>query len=190
MRRRALAAATTIALTALLAAACGTRAPDVDGPKYTNPSWGLSMSYPAGWTYQEGESGVIFATSETLISGEESDSGASMSVEVGFDGWGPGTEGVCALLVMLFGEADIDRWEISDPQPRTIGGQEGCAINYESELDGVKAFVAGTVSEGWLYLFWGTSVLDEWPEHGPDLEAMLDSVQFTAPARPTPAQTG
>ncbi|HEM61392.1 MAG TPA: WD40 repeat domain-containing protein, partial [Chloroflexi bacterium] len=172
-------------------AACSPAAPEAIEPNYTNAAWGLSMSYPEDWIYEEGESGVKFATSEQLITGEESESGASMSVEVGSDGWGPGSEGVCALLVMFFAEADVDRWDISDPQPRTIGGQDGCAITFECKLEGVKGFVAGTVCEGWLYLLWGASALDEWPEHGPDLQAMLDSVHFTAaPARtPTPLPT-
>jgi sugar lactone lactonase YvrE len=186
MKKRVLVVPTIVALVGLSAPACGAPSPERIKPRYTNPAWGLSMWYPTGWTYQEGESGVTFATSGQWITGEELQSGASMSVEVGPDGWGPGTKGVCALLVMFFAETDIERWEIGDPQLRTIGGQDGCAITFESRPEGVKGFVAGSVSEGWLYLFWGASVLDEWPDHGPDLEAMLDSVQFTAPSGRTP----
>jgi sugar lactone lactonase YvrE len=198
VRRRVIVAATTIALMALLAPACGTRAPEVDRLNYTDPACGLSMSYPEDWIYKEyaeGDVGVTFASSEQLITGEESGSGAWMNVEpVDMEGQGWETvdaETVCVLIVMSFGEADRDRWEISDLQPRTIGGRDGCEITFEDTVGRVRGFYAGTADEGWAYFFWGASAVDEWPEHDPDLRAMLDSVQFTAaPARtPTPLPT-
>lgn len=191
MKRRALTAATIIALVGLLAPACGAPAPEGIEPRYTNDAWGLSMWYPDDWTHQESEfGGVVFASSEQLFTGQESESGASMFVVAVPVGRAPGTEGVCDQLVMHFGAAFLEDPEASDPQPRTIGGQDGCAITFESKLWGEKGFAAVTVCEGWLYLFQGGSSLDEWSQHGPELEAMLDSVQFTAPARPTPASTG
>jgi hypothetical protein len=87
---------------------------------------------------------------------------------------------------MQFAEADVWRWEINDPQPRTIGGQDGCDVAFEDRHEDVRGFVSGTVHEGWLYLFLAKSAVDQWPEHGPDLEAMLDSVQFATPTSSTP----
>lgn len=215
MNKKAFAAVTMIALLGLLIPGCGTpapeststppsatamptqlsatptRTPEAIEAKYTNAAWGLSMWYPEDWVYEEGESQVNFASSEQLLTGEEAETAAWIAVDpLGPAGQGSLTidlEMVCWMILDSFAEADRDRWDISDPQPRRIGGRDGCEMTFEDRQDNIRGFVAGAANAGWGYFFYAGSPVDEWPERGPDLETMLDSVQFTTPPTPTPA---
>jgi hypothetical protein len=80
--------------------------------------------------------------------------------------------------------------ETGDSESRAIGGQDGVIVSFEGSLGAgepsIKGFVAGAEYDGWGYFFIGLSVLDDWAEYSPDLEAMLDSVVFASRAEPTP----
>jgi hypothetical protein len=189
MNKRVLAAGAIVSLIGFLVSACGTPAPEGPKTRYASAAWGLSIWYPDDWTYEESESGVTFFSSEHRNAQGEMEKGPLMSIRVGSD-WDPrNSDQLCGWLVFAFFDCIDCETEIGDPQLRQIGKEAGCEIPFEDRSLDVRGFLAGTVHEGWLYIFSGISPLVEWPEHGPDLEAMLDSVGFTIRASPTPSAT-
>ena len=148
-------------------------------PIYTNATLGLSLRYPEDWIYEEDGEYVIFGTSEEIISGAELETGAAMLV------MGSALEGlptVEEMVEMMLSESPFEDMQISEANPRTIGGRQGIMVTFEGTPDGlvsIRGFLVGAQHEGWDYLFLGFSVLDEWCEYGPVLETTLDSVEFT-----------
>jgi hypothetical protein len=176
---------TIVALLAPFVSACGapaaevTPTPGVVNPNYTNIAMGVSMWYPEDWWHEGDEEQVTFATSQDLLRTEQ-ESGALMLVrrlsleDQSLEEWYQNEEPL---------RSSPERWEISDPTPRSIGGQAGFVVTFEGThpyIDlAVKGFLAGAEYESWGYVFFAISVVDEWSEHGPDLESMLHSVQFS-----------
>lgn len=190
MRNGAITAATIIALAGLLAAACGTPAPEAIEPNYTNAACGLSIWYPEDWSYEEGIDQVTFATSEDAITTYPLEAGAFMIVVCGdlqdqtFGAWGATLAGYIVSILGL---------ESFVGEARIIGGHEGYLEPMEGAFeDGqvIVGFTAAVEYEGWGYFFAAITTQDEMEEYKPALTKMLDSVRFAAPARPTPAATG
>lgn len=156
------------------------------GPNYINPSWGLAMSYPEDWVMaQQGRNDVFFGTSqEAAMAGEgELVEGAQFqiiaapmaslgaeSIEVFFD----------SVVSQLGAPASMG---VSSVSPHTVGGEPGLFVWFEGVPEGgvvpVAGYAAATERDGWGYLFIAGTILDESAEHGPVLEAMLESVEFT-----------
>jgi tetratricopeptide (TPR) repeat protein len=184
MRNRALTAVTIIALVGLLAAACGTPAPEAIEPNYTNAACGLSMWYPEDWIYEEGTDQVTFATSEDAITTYPLEAGALMIVVCGdlqnqtFGAWGATLAGYIVSILGL---------ESFVGEARIIGGHEGYLESVEGAFeDGqvIVGFTAAVEYEGWGYFFAAITTQDEMEGYKPVLMGMLDSVQFDASARP------
>jgi hypothetical protein len=185
MKKITFAAVTIVALLASFVSGCGalsaevTPTPGVVERNYTNIAMGLSMWCPEDWWHEEDEEQVTFATSEEVFRTEQQ-SGAFMMVESlpleeqSLEDWYQNEEPL---------QSSPERWAISDPTPHGISGQDGFIVTFEGThpyIDlAVKGFLAGAEQEGWGYVFFAISTLDDWPEHGPDLEMMLDSVQLT-----------
>lgn len=185
MKKVTFAALTIVALLAPFVSACGalspelTTAPEVIERNYTNIAMGLSMWYPEDWWHEGDEEQVTFATSHDLLRTEQK-SGALMLVrrlsldDQSLEEWYENEEPL---------QSSPERWEISDPRPHSIGGQAGFIVTFEGThpyVDlAVKGFLAGAEYDSWGYVFFAISALDEWPEHGPDLESILHSVQFS-----------
>jgi hypothetical protein len=187
MKKRALAAVTIIAMVGLLAPACGTPVPETVQPNYSSAACGLSIWYPEDWIYEEGIDEVFFSTPAEISAPTENplQSGAFMLVvcggmedEFGFR---------VATIVSMLGLEAVTH------EARTIGGQEGYVETVEfgtEDGEGIVGFIAGAGDEEWGYFFVAAGAEDEWTAYEPVLMTILDSVRFTAPARPTPAQTG
>jgi hypothetical protein len=163
--------------------------PETPGTLYTSPSLGFSMSYPVDWVYKEEQDGAMFGTSEEILGAADWEDGAGMFIAGGEDLKVETAAQLVGLLSALIGSTS--EIGMSDPQPRTIGGQVGVIATFEGTAPDtqirVKGFAAATEYEGWGYFFLALSVLDDWPEYGPDLEEMLGSVRFIAGTRPTSA---
>jgi hypothetical protein len=164
--------------------------PEEVSTAYTNASLGFSIWYPEDWIYEEevGEEGgeVTFATSQEFIEGGEVETGAGMMV-MAYDLTGETIEDTFEFFASLLSDENV---EVSDQESRTVGGQDGIIVTFEGTPEGseagVRGFLAGVEYEDWGYLFMGVSVLNEWDEHGADLQAILDSVRFTSRTQATP----
>lgn len=146
---------------------------------YTSPTLGLSIKYPEGWVYEEQGEQVIFGTSEEIITGAEFDTGSVMLV-IGSEL----EDGLTfeEMVETILSELSSEEIVIGDRKPTTVGGQDGIIVYFEGtpvEDVTVRGFLAAVEHCKRGYLFVGFSVLDEWSEYSSDLQAMLDSVQFT-----------
>lgn len=163
-----------------------TPTPETSETTYTNASLGLSIWYPEDWVYEEEGEEVTFATSQEFIDSGEVETGAGLMI-MAYELEGEAMEDTFEFFATLLSDENV---EFSDQESRTIGGQEGIIVTFEGTPEdsevGAKGFLAGVEYEDWGYLFMGASVLDEWAEHGPDLEAILDSVRFTTRTEATP----
>ncbi len=211
MKKKASATATIMAFLGLLMSGCGTPAPESTSappsptamptllpatptptaeriePDFASASLGLSMWYPEGWTYEEDEQKVTFATSQQVISREEYDTGALMVIRPSWI-WGWSLERWFEDALAAWAYDSYLGYEIGDPGPQTIGGKEGLMVPFEaSAFEEVEArgFAAAAESDGWGYFIVG-SALDDSPQHEAHLKAMLDSVQFTSRTSPVP----
>ncbi len=140
--------------------------------------------------YQEQDAQVVFGTSQEVITAGEIQTGAGMLVQAQ-DRDGQMVEDLVETAVsFLLSEEGI---ETGEPESHTIGRQDGIVVTFEgtpedSEVP-VRGLVAAAEYENWAYLFFALSVLEEWSQYGPDLQRMLDSVQFIAHTRPTTSPT-
>ena len=68
-------------------------------------------------------------------------------------------------------------------EPRTIGGEEGFVLTWEGMAAGdvvpLKSSLAAIRRGDRVIKVQFDAVLEEWPEHSPDFEKILASVQFT-----------
>lgn len=202
MNKLALATTAIIALLALVTSSCATRrsgstptplpptptatptpipptpTPEVSEPNYTDLALGFSLWYPEGWVYEEQPDGVIFGTSEQLISGQELDTGAVMAVLT--ESLGDG-ETVERLIETALDELYFDDMETGEPESRAIGGDQGIIVSLQGKPQGtdvkLRGFLAATQGDGTAYIFLAFSVADEWSEYYQTLEKMLCSVQ-------------
>ena len=157
-----------------------TPSPEPELLPYLDPSAGISVWYPSDWVYEEFVDEVVFATSEEIIAGTELYSGAAMmlrTIDLGY------SETVDDLVRKALAELPFNRPPNDGPRECTIGGERGVLVPLEGRPAGadvlMKGFVAAVEHHGRGYLFVAASILDEWPQHGPVLEAMLNSVEFT-----------
>jgi hypothetical protein len=146
---------------------------------YSSEALGLRIWFAENWVYEDDRDQIIFASSAGLLESGDLESGAAMLVsgsslpDVSLEEW---FEDQAADLDFEDGGAT------SDIETRTIGGQSGLIFTLEGLPAGsetpVKGFIAAAEYADWGYIFLGVSVVDEWAEHGPILEEMLDTVQF------------
>jgi hypothetical protein len=145
---------------------------------YTSPEWGFSITYPEGWFFQEQGGQVIFATSESIFSGTEFNTGAAMLVmseELGDE------QTFEEMVEMIMSEISSEEIATGGQEPIRIGGQDGITISFEgTPADDVRisGFVAAVQSHSVGYLFIGFSSLHEWCDYEPVLWNMLASVRF------------
>jgi hypothetical protein len=159
----------------------------IAGITYTNAALGLSMWYPENWIYEEEKERVVFGTSQQVIAGGELTAGAGLTLFVDRlpD---PGLESVgelCAGQASVFASNEM---EISEPQPRNIGGQNGAVVTLEGIPSlgetRIRGLIAATMWEDWAYTFVALSVAHEWDEYGALLERMVDDIHFVPREQP------
>ena len=148
---------------------------------------GISVSFPDGWTHEVQEDRVVFATSTELVSSQEFVYGARMVI-LRWEAQEQTPEEMMSDMVFsaLWGHTAIMVW----PERRSIGGQDGAIVDFGRIPGDVfehlhQGFVAMTQHGDWRYEFWAVSAAHDWPEYGPQLEAMLDSVQFAGAEVPS-----
>jgi hypothetical protein len=147
---------------------------------YVDPSGGISLWYPSDWVYEEFADQVVFATSEQIIAGTEIYSGAAMMLM-------PVDLAESQTIDDLVEEAVAGLSFSRPPAGRatgcTIGGEPGVLVRLEGRPEGadvlMKGFVAGVEHDGRGYLFVAASILGDWPQNGPMLEDVLNSVEFS-----------
>jgi hypothetical protein len=146
---------------------------------YLDSSAGISLWYPSDWVYAEFVDQVVFATSEQIIAGTELYSGAAMMlsrIDLAH------SETVGDLVGEALAELPFSRPSKDGPIECTIGGERGMLVRLEGRPAGadvlMKGFAAAVEHDGTGYLFVAASILDEWPQLGPALESMLNSVEF------------
>jgi hypothetical protein len=157
-----------------------TPTPEPELLAYLDPSAGISLWYPSDWVYEEFVDEVVFATSEQIIAGTELYSGAAMmlrTIDLEF------SETVDDLVRKALAELPFNKPPNGGPRECTIGGERGVLVHVEGRPAGadvlMKGFVAAVEHQGRGYLFVAASILDEWPQHGPVLEEMLNNVEFS-----------
>jgi hypothetical protein len=160
-----------------------TPTPELKEPNYSSDSLALSLWYPETWVHEEMPDAVAFASSATLISSEEWETGAAFAVLLAELESG---QTMKELIQELLEQSAFDEVQTSELQPVGIGDQRGVITNLEatpmdSSVD-IKGFVAGVEHNRLAYMFMGISVKEDWPEFGDTLEAMLRSVRFSEPA--------
>jgi hypothetical protein len=157
-----------------------TPTPEPELVQYLDPSVGISLWYPSDWAHEEFVDQVVFATSEQIIAGTELYSGAAMMLM-------PVDLAQSQTIDDLVEEALAGLSLNGPPAGRatgcTIGGERGVLISLEGRPEGadvlMKGFVAAVEHDGRGYLFIAASILDEWPQNGPMLEDVLNSVEFS-----------
>jgi len=161
--------------------------PEIAIESYTNPSLGISLPYPADWLFKETDKGVVFGTSQRVIAGGELTAGAGLALFVDPlpDAALESVEELCTNRASVFASEEM---EIGEPQPRSIGGQDGVVVTLQG-IPGlgetrIRGLVAVTIWESWAYTFVALSVADEWATYGAALERMLDNVQFIPREQP------
>lgn len=148
-------------------------------PNYTHSSLALSIWYPEDWAYDEAEDGVIFATSEALISGEDMETGAALAV---MRERLEGGETIKDLATATLAELYFEELKTTDPQPHPVGDERGIIVRLEGIPEGgsvpLRGFLAVVERGDWGHLFLGVGVADDSSEHDEILEKMLRSVVF------------
>ncbi len=159
-----------------------TPTPETRDPNYSNATLGLSLWYPDTWVSDEMPDVVAFASSSTLMSGEDWETGAAFAIMLGEIESG---QTVKELIQQLLDESALDEVKTTDLRPVSIGEDRGVITELEASPTGtsfqVKGFVAAAEHNHRAYMFMGLSVKEDWPEYGGTLEAMLRSVRFTEP---------
>ncbi|HUW95535.1 MAG TPA: hypothetical protein VMW58_07085 [Anaerolineae bacterium] len=160
-----------------------TPTPETSAPNYSNSTLGLSLWYPDIWLLEEMPDLVAFASSSTLMSGEDWETGAAFAIMVGEMESG---QTVKELIQQLLEESAFDDVKTTELQPVSIGENRGVITNLEATPVGtsfqVKGFVAAVEHNRRAYMFMGISVKEDWAEYGGTLEAMLRSVRFSEPS--------
>lgn len=148
---------------------------------YVNAALGLSLSYPVDWKNRDTQKGVVFGTSEETIAGGEFTAGAGVAIEVEAlpnAEW----ENLEALALSRASVFSSEEMQIGEPQPRAIGDQMGALVTLQGTpalfATHLKGFVLAAARERQSYILVALSTLQDWPAHGPDLEAIVDSVEF------------
>jgi hypothetical protein len=151
-------------------------------PNYSNSALGLSLWYPDTWISEEMPDLVAFASSRTLMSGENWETGAAFAImvdEMDSD------QTMKDLIRQMLEESAFDEVETTELQPVSIGDDRGVIANLEATPMGtsfqLKGFVAGVEHNRQAYMFMGISAKQDWAEYGDTLEAMLRSVRFSEP---------
>jgi hypothetical protein len=159
----------------------------IEGTTYSNATLGLSMWYPENWLYEEEEEWVVLGTSQQVIAGGELTAGAGLTLFVDPlpDPGLHSVEELCRGQASVFASEEM---EVSEPQPRNIGEQDGAMLTFEG-IPGlgenpIKGLIAATIWEDWAYTFVALSVADEWDDYGPILERMLDGIHFIPQEQP------
>jgi hypothetical protein len=159
-----------------------TPTPESKEPNYSHSTLGLSLWYPDTWFSEEMPDLVAFASSRTLMSGEDWQTGAAFAImgeEMDSD------QTIKDLIRQLLEESAFDEVETTELQPVSIGDDRGVIANLEATPMGtsfqLKGFVAGVEHNRLGYMFMGISAIEDWPEYGETLEAMLRSVRFSEP---------
>lgn len=152
-------------------------------PNYSNSTWGLSLWYPDIWLLEEMPDVVAFASSSSLMSGEDWDTGAAFAIMVGEMESG---QTVKELIQQLLQESAFDDVKTTELQPVSIGENRGVITDLEATPMGtsfqLKGFVAAVEHNRKAYMFMGISVKEDWAEYSGTLEAMLRSVRFSEPS--------
>ena len=160
-----------------------TPTPEAREPNYSNATLALSLWYPDTWISEEMPDLVAFASSSTLMSGEDWETGAAFAIMVGEMESGQTTK---ELIPQLLEESAFDDVKTTELQPVSIGENRGVITNLEATPVGtsfqVKGFVAAVEHNRRAYMFMGISVKEDWVEYGGILERMLRSVRFTEPS--------
>jgi hypothetical protein len=148
---------------------------------YVSPALGLAFSYPTDWVARATEKGVVLGTSEQVIAGGELASGAGLTIEIEplpNAEW-ESFEDLALSRASVYGSEET---RIGEPQPQAVGGETGAIVTVQGRpalfAMEVQGFVAATVHEQRAYILVGMSTAEEWSVHGPDLQAIVESVQF------------
>ena len=147
-------------------------------PIYTNPTLGISITYPEGWVFEEQGEQVIFATSEGMLSGAVLGDGAAMVVIGSELGEGQTFE---EMVEMMLSELSSEEVVTGERMAHGIGGEDGIIIPFEgtpTEDVTVRGFVAAVAHRKMGYVFVGFSDPQQWCEYESVLHTMLDSVEF------------
>jgi hypothetical protein len=162
--------------------------PGVAGQSYVDRILGVQLSYPSDWVLRETEEGLVIGTAEKAITGGELVEGAGLALRVESL---PNAEWE-DLDELAKDRASVFRSQtmvISDPQPLTIDGQQSSFVTMQGQpplsQTPVQGMVAVVIWDRWLYSFVGLSVADEWPTHGPSLQAIIQSTRFLTREEPT-----
>jgi hypothetical protein len=148
---------------------------------YVNGALGFSLLYPADWRNRETQNGIVFGTSEETIAGGELTTGAGLAIEVEAlpnAEW----EDLEALALSRASVFSSEEMQSGEPQSRVIGDQTGALVTLEGTpalfTTELKGFVLAAAYEHRSYTLLALSTLRDWPTHGPDLEAIVESVEF------------
>lgn len=148
---------------------------------YVSPVLGLALSYPTHWMARDTDKGVVLGTSEQVIAGGELTSGAGLTIEVEplpNAEW----ESIEDLALSRASVYSSEETEIGEPQPQSVGEEMGVVVTVQGRpvlfTARIEGFVVATAHEQRAYIFVGLSAAEEWSLHGPDLQAIVDSVQF------------
>ena len=159
-----------------------TATPESREPNYSNSALGLALWYPDTWVSEEMPDVVAFASSSTLMSGEDWETGAAFAI-MGDEMDGDQT--IKDLIREMLEESAFDDVQTTELEPVSIGDDRGVITNLEATPMGtsfeLKGFVAGVEHNRLGYIFMGISVKEDWPEYGKTLEDMLRSVRFSDP---------
>jgi hypothetical protein len=152
---------------------------EVKEPTYSSDLLGLSLWYPDTWIHEEMTDGVAFASSATLMSGDDWETGAAFAI---FVNELEEEQTIKELIQQLLDESYLEDVATTELQPTSIGDDRGVitsleATPTESSFD-LKGFVAGIEHNRLAYLFMGISVKEDWTEYQETLDAMLRSVRF------------
>jgi hypothetical protein len=160
-----------------------TPTPATRAPNYSNSTLGLSLWYPDIWLLEEMPDVVAFASSSSLMSGEDWETGAAFAIMVGEMESGQTTK---ELIPQLLEESAFDDVKTTELQPVSIGENRGVITDLEATPMGtsfqLKGFVAAVEHNRKAYMFMGISVKEDWVEYSGTLEAMLRSVRFSEPS--------
>ena len=159
-----------------------TPTPEAKEPNYSSPSLALSLWYPEAWVYEDMPDAAAFASSSTLMSSEDWDTGAAFAVMLEELENGQTIKDLIRQQLEASAFEDVETTEL---EPVAIGDVRGVITHLEATPLGtstsIKGFLAGVEHNRLAYLLMGLSVKDDWPEFGETLEAMLRSVSFTEP---------
>ena len=157
--------------------------------KYSEPEYGIELSYPSNWTIGSGDKAQPFdveLAGRVFIIPSEGSVGAQTSVSIAFEDLSERFGGITGRALrnfMAYTEVIIKYLElkvdISERTNVTFGGGEAVRVTYTDEDQGLKVTHIWTVEDDTVYILTYAAATATYNEFLEEFEKVVESFMFS-----------